>query len=229
MEKKRLPILLLTISLCIPVLGFADAIILKSGKTVEGKITEKTDKYIKMNFQGVQGAEITYFLKDIERIEISNPEREKPPKIEDNIEINSESTAEEILQKTNYYYSIRDFNKVIELCELAIKKTNDSKLIAKINFSLSSSYLEKGIEAYERNKDDGFYKLSIQSAKKCLEVMPHSWQVLGNIGTVYFNMRDWKQAVFYFSEAKKYLDKNDSNYASIEYMCNIAEARSKGN
>ncbi len=96
MEKKRRLILLLAISLCIPVLGFAETIVLKSGKTVEGKITEKTDKYIKMNFQGAQGAEVTYLLKDIERIdsspivaqkqpltaEASNPEYEKPPQEE---------------------------------------------------------------------------------------------------------------------------------------------------
>lgn len=69
MEKKRLPVLILAISLCIPVFGSAETVVLKSGKTVEGKITEKTDNYIKMNFQGVEGAEITYLLKDIERIE----------------------------------------------------------------------------------------------------------------------------------------------------------------
>jgi|GEM_PF-4847796 len=69
MDHKRRLILLLAISLSVPILGSAETVVLKSGKTIEGKITERTDKYIKMNFQGEKGAEITYFLKDIERIE----------------------------------------------------------------------------------------------------------------------------------------------------------------
>jgi hypothetical protein len=44
---------------------FAETIILKSGKTVEGKIIEKTDKYIKMDMEGVA---ITYFIIEIEKI-----------------------------------------------------------------------------------------------------------------------------------------------------------------
>lgn len=236
MQKRISIILVLLICLCLPVFTFAETIVLKSGKTIEGKLIEKTDKYIKIDFQGVP---LTYFFDEIESIdgtligtpkqpvtvEILNPEYVKPPKIEDNIEINSESTLEEILKKTNYYYSIHDFDKAIELCELALKKTNDRNIIARINFSLSSNYLEKGIEAYERNKDDSFYKLSIQSAKKYLEVDPHSWQALGNIGSAYFNMGDWKQAIFYFSEAEKYLDKSNPNYAAIEVTRSIAEER----
>lgn len=160
-------------------------------------------------------------------IEILNPEYAKPPDINDNVEITAESSVEDILKKANYYYSIHDFDKAIELCESALKKTDDRYLIAAINFSLSSNYLEKGIEAYKRNKDDSFYQLSIQSAKKCLEVTLDNWQALGNIGGVYLNMRDWDQAIFYFSEAEKYLDKNDPNYASIEFHRSLAEEMSR--
>lgn len=44
---------------------FADTIVLKSGKTVEGKLIEKTDKYVKIDFQGV---ELTYFMDEIQNI-----------------------------------------------------------------------------------------------------------------------------------------------------------------
>ena len=240
MREKILTVLALLACLCLPGFVFAETIILKSGKTVEGKLVEKTDKYIKIDFQGVP---ITYFFDDVESIngalisavkqpiviDISNPEYVKPPRPEDNIAINSESTVEELLKKTNYYYSIHNFDQAIELCELALKKTSDKNLIAEINFSLSSNYLEKGIEAYKRNKDDSFYKLSIQSAKKCLEVISDSWQALGNIGAVYMNMRDWKQAIYYFSEAEKYMNKNDPNYASMEFQRNLCEEMSKKN
>jgi tetratricopeptide (TPR) repeat protein len=66
MNKRWLPILLLTISLSFPVLSFAETILLKSGKTVEGKLIERTDQYIKIDFQGVP---LTYFFDEIENID----------------------------------------------------------------------------------------------------------------------------------------------------------------
>ncbi|MBU1112253.1 MAG: hypothetical protein KKH93_00040 [Candidatus Omnitrophica bacterium] len=45
---------------------FAEVIVLKSGKTVEGDIIEKTDKYIKVNIANIP---ITYYLSDINSIE----------------------------------------------------------------------------------------------------------------------------------------------------------------
>ena len=67
MENKRLICLiavLLSLSFSIPV--FAETVILKSGKKIEGKIIERTDDYVKVDQYGVP---ITYFLDDIESIE----------------------------------------------------------------------------------------------------------------------------------------------------------------
>ena len=250
-EKLRLGVLILVVLFILPPFASAETVVLKSGKTVEGKLIEKTDKYIKMDFQGVP---LTYFLDEIESIdgknvyvapvtesslantsekpaaiEILNPLYTQPANINENIEIEPESTVEDMLKKANYYYAMHDFDKAIELCEAALKKTDDKSLIAMINFSLSSNYLEKGIDAYASNKDDSFYQLSIQSAKKCLKVYPDSWQALGNVATVYLNMSDWKQAIFYFSEAEKYLDKNDPSYAAIDLQLNLAQEMSKRN
>ena len=44
---------------------FAETLILKSGQTLEGKITEKTDKYIIINFEGIS---IHYDVDDIASI-----------------------------------------------------------------------------------------------------------------------------------------------------------------
>jgi len=58
-------IILLISSFC-----FAETIVLKSGKTVEGKILEKTDRYVKIDFEGIP---ITYFMDQIDKIEGDNP------------------------------------------------------------------------------------------------------------------------------------------------------------
>jgi tetratricopeptide (TPR) repeat protein len=69
MNKKISAVIILAISLFFCKTSFAETILLKSGKTVEGAITEKTDKYIKVDYLGVP---LTYYLDEIESID-GNP------------------------------------------------------------------------------------------------------------------------------------------------------------
>ena len=69
MEKNELVILLVALCTSFSTSVFAETIILKSGSTVEGKIIEKTDKYLKIDFQGVV---LTYASDEIERIDEKN-------------------------------------------------------------------------------------------------------------------------------------------------------------
>jgi len=160
-------------------------------------------------------------------IEVMNPEYLKPVNESDNVEIAGQATLEDILKKLQYYYASHEFDEAIALCEAVLKTTDDKNVIAIINFSLSSNYLEKGIKAYMVDKDDTFFKLSIQYAKKNLEVYPDNWQALGNIGSAYFNMKDCKQAIYYFSEAKKYLSETNPSYSALEYHLILAEEMNK--
>ena len=146
---------------------------------------------------------VKLYAQDKTRIDILNPEYIKLPKENDNVEITAESTLEDILRKIDYYYASRNFDESIVLCKATLKKADNKQFIAAINFSLSSSYLEKGINAYLENDDDSFYKLSIQHARKTLEVFPDSWQALSNIGAVYFNMGDYKQAILFGKKSLK--------------------------
>lgn len=69
MCNKRLVGILISLLLLVflfPVIIFAETIILKSGQKIEGKIIEKTNEYIKIDFQG---ASLTYFLDEIESID----------------------------------------------------------------------------------------------------------------------------------------------------------------
>ena len=58
--------------------AFADTITMKSGKEIEGKIMERTHKFVKVEFSGVQ---LTYFLDEIEKIngEKVSPEVKNTP------------------------------------------------------------------------------------------------------------------------------------------------------
>lgn len=69
MFRKRLILILATSFLmifCFSFLSFAEIITLNSGKTVEGKIVEETEKYVKIIFMGTT---LTYWREDIESID----------------------------------------------------------------------------------------------------------------------------------------------------------------
>jgi len=67
MDKKLIVILLLMVLFYAP-LVFGETIILKSGKIVEGKILEKTDKSAKVDIEGIA---VTYYLDEIASIDKS--------------------------------------------------------------------------------------------------------------------------------------------------------------
>ncbi len=50
----------------IPCIAFAETIVLKSGRIVEGDVVQKTDKYIKI---GLDGLKITYYMDEIKSID----------------------------------------------------------------------------------------------------------------------------------------------------------------
>jgi|GEM_PF-1782967 len=84
---KRLIIIFSSIFLLINLPVFSETIVFKSGKTVEGKILEKTDKYIKVSIGSMS---TTYSLESIEGI------YEKP------VNIKKQSSYEQITIATYY-------------------------------------------------------------------------------------------------------------------------------
>ena len=65
MKKFKLISFLLAIALSLAIPAFAETIVLKSGKTVDGKILQRTDQYIKVDVYGVS---LTYYFDEIESI-----------------------------------------------------------------------------------------------------------------------------------------------------------------
>lgn len=70
MHNKKQFIFLMQVILFLLIAGlpflFAETIILKSGRQIEGRIIEKTEQYIKIEIEGIL---LTYWLDEIERIE----------------------------------------------------------------------------------------------------------------------------------------------------------------
>jgi len=65
MGKRSLVLIMLLVSLGSHFFVFAETVRLKSGQTIEGKIIEETDEYIKIDFQGVP---LTYSFDEVDNI-----------------------------------------------------------------------------------------------------------------------------------------------------------------
>jgi len=65
MKKFKLISFILAITLFFAIPIFAETIVLKSGKTIEGEILQRTDQYIKIDAYGVT---LTYYFDDIESV-----------------------------------------------------------------------------------------------------------------------------------------------------------------
>jgi len=108
----KLLMILLSVGLFFPCFIFAETIVLKSGKKVEGKLIEKTDKYIKIDFYGVP---LTYFLDDVKSIEeesIENTSKAEAIYIEGR-RLKEEAYLE-LYKKHNYSLAIEKYNKALE-------------------------------------------------------------------------------------------------------------------
>lgn len=105
-------LLLLILNLCLPSILLAETVALKSGKTIEGKITEKTDKYIKIDFDGTP---LTFFLDEIESID------EKKEAVPVNEEVSSEPYSHYFKQGTGFLKQGK-YEEAITQLEEAVKR-----------------------------------------------------------------------------------------------------------
>lgn len=127
----------------------------------------------------------------------------------------AELSAKELTDIGLKHFYSQEFDKAIEYYEKALAETTDSQQKANLFFNLSSAYLEKGIVSYWKDKDDSFYKKSLEYVQKCLDIIPSYWQALANVATVYMNMNELEKADYYYTEAEKYVDADSPYYKQL--------------
>lgn len=134
--------------------AFAETILLKSGQKIEGKITERTDKYIKVNFADVT---LTYFLDDIASIDAEKVEAPIKQSQDKNIPDKAAGGAG-ILEK------VKDANKnilrrrVVTAQEMDIKNLLHSKTetISDLDPENKIMHMTMEIKEYDFNLQDIF-------------------------------------------------------------------------
>lgn len=228
MKKKRLVIPLLVLSLCFPTLIFAETIVLKSGKTVEGKIIEKTDESVKIDFHGV---ELTYFIDEVERIETDGIDSGKIDENKDAVWLIQRNAVEYIekgqLDKAEEIYrdGLKEFpNNALLWAGLAGDVLDQGRIdeaIEYCNRALSfdscsvNAYFILGLAFSKKGDEDK----AIQKFQEAIKCDPSFILVYYDLGISYISKQKYSEGIDMWVKATQ-LDKEGSMEKKIENTIN---------
>ena len=205
----------------------AEILILKNGKTIEGKILEKTDKYIKVDILDMP---ITYYLDDVETIDgqkiIQEPveqnvtaqqnvtveqkvvpiKEEVPPlpaAVEKKLSLGELKEAQECLQKATSFFKEKKYKESALEFEKALK----------INPKLAEGYYGLGY-VYTSTKN---YPEAITYFNKALEVSPNYAEAYVGSAYIYSILGDYDKAIEYYQKALKIKKDNLEVYNGLGF------------
>lgn len=205
MNKKISTILLLMFLSSTPLI-LAETIVLKSGKSVEGKIIEKTDKSIKVDIEGII---VTYYLDEIENInsdELDYSVSRGTPKID--------KTDETVLPNDAVHRMYSDMiHTGVMYCKQGQYEQGINRFKEAINVdpNISLAYENLG-HAYDHI---GKRKEAIEMLEKAAQLNPSSASVYQNLGNAYANSRRYKEAKESFQKAKE-LSERSGDFESVK-------------
>jgi tetratricopeptide (TPR) repeat protein len=219
-SKNFVRIIFLLIIVNFPVSVFAETLILKSGQKIEGKIIEKTDKSVKIDFFEVP---ITYFLDEIESIDGVKIIEPNKAALED-----AESyykQGEKAFNSGDFGQAISDFTKAIEInpSNLLAYGSRGSAYYFKNEFNQAIADFNKVI-ALKPDTAKGYYCRGLAYAKKgdnekalddfnkAIELNPRYNEAYGDRGLLYYLRNDFDQAIKDFSKVIEIIPNADRAY-----------------
>jgi len=201
MNKTKLAEVIISLSLILSLFlqnnTFAETIVLKSGKTIEGKIIERTDEDITIDFYGVP---VPYFLDQIESVDgqklSTAPEAGKDSVKQHNQEgiqyildgqfNNAEGSFKMVLEKNSSDPSARIFlDMLTDLNKGIIDKEYLFSLARGIDCLLNK--MNKSVE-------------TIIELKKAIEINPTYAIAYYILGRAYLEQQEYQQAINYFQK-----------------------------
>ncbi|MBL7196806.1 MAG: tetratricopeptide repeat protein [Candidatus Omnitrophica bacterium] len=223
--KKKILIGLISLLVITSISYAQTTVFLKSGRKLEGKLIEKTDNYVKIEWEGIP---LTYYMEEIDHIE-SASEMQSPSeleslqaKIEDcysqAIELGAKQRFKEaqdkfreVLRKTRgiegmkgikgYYRNAKGLLDFLE--DIGKQKIH----------SQTATHFFKGLILHRQEK----YDEAIEEYKKCLKLNPDCARIHFNLASIYLRKVMWDKAEVEF---KKVIEV-DSDYTALAY-CYLA-------
>jgi len=187
--------------------AYAETLVLKSGKTVEGRIVEKNDKYIKLDIVGIP---VTYYLNDIESIDgqkitpaqaiealeekkeapvIKEKIKLEPPLEKKNLSLGEVKEAQEYFQKGSNYFREKKYEEAIVEFEKALK----------IDPNFAEGYYGLGYAYCYKNQSEA----SLQYFQKAIELSPNYTDAYNAMGYAYSTLGKYDESINYYLKTLK--------------------------
>ena len=142
-------------SLLVPIFCSAETVVLKSGEKVEGTVLEKTDKYIKIDIDGIP---VTYFLDEL---------RASAPSLSSNAPSSPAKKEERPAEDTAYVNFKKGFEKITE------KKYQEAEDFFKRARDLSTAFEGFYYYAWKVSHDFNQGVITQETGLACLEGATH--------------------------------------------------------
>jgi tetratricopeptide (TPR) repeat protein len=241
----RMRLFKILIILCFPSILFAESITLKSGKKIEGKITEKTDQYIKIE---VDATPIYYERKFIATIDESKesvplPKEDagsmNPDYFKNGLQYCSEAKFQEAEDEFKKGLSVdpnsRNFKEVLKIIE-GLKsgqiKQDYAIHVFKGSYCLTESRFEQAISEFKSaleinpdadvyyylgvcNYSSGKYEDAIGYLKKALQTIKADNEIYYTLGISYYAQGLYPEAINYLQEALKINPEDAESYGVL--------------
>ena len=181
--KRMLIKILSLLFLFLPSAIYAETIVLKSGKTIEGKIIQKIDNRIKIDAGGILMA---YSLDEIETINGKRAEVYDPNanvQEEKNDKLASQLASDQgvaYLDRQRYDEAIAEFNKALE-----------------IDPNFADAYYNRGLA----NAKKGSFNEAISDYTKAIQINPDDSDFYYNRGIAYYKKNDFDPAISDYTKA----------------------------
>tara|TARA_B100000315_G_C14539759_1_gene570288 strand:- start:338 stop:1201 length:864 start_codon:yes stop_codon:yes gene_type:complete len=211
--KRIIPLLIL---LSLPSLVFSTTIVLKSGKTIEGTVTETTNEYIKVDFSGVS---LKYYLDDIKSIDGKSLEPEIDKEIL-TIGLTDSPESSIIFWKTVISKEPKNIDAHINIA---------SAYVDLFEFDAAIEYFKKVIEIDPKNADSHLniglthislnqYPKAIPFLEKAIELAPNKQDTAAahhGLGANQLHLGNPSQAIPHFKKAIELYPNFSSAYANL--------------
>jgi tetratricopeptide (TPR) repeat protein len=183
---------------------FSEIIVLKSGKTVEGKIVERTDKVIKVDMEGIP---LTYYFDDINTIDGKAVQPIQKSKGLQNIDL-TPSKINDIMGRKNFVDTTvlvdnEQLGTFLNIgASLAQAGRHQEAIVEyekalQINPNFGTAYLNMG-GSYRYL---GNNQKAIECFQKALAIDPNDVNALNNLAAVYAESNKLDEAIIYFKKA----------------------------
>jgi len=171
---------------------FAETIIMKSGKTIEAKIIEKTDEYIKVDIDGIP---TTYYLDEILRIDS-----------DEQIELFLTTPANDHLNKGLRYFKENKYEQAMSEFKKAIE----------IDPDFYQAYHNLGLTYASMNQfQDAKY-----SFEKAIQINPNVAETYKSLGKVCVALKNYEESLDYYIKYTELNPNDASAYFDIGMVCN---------